>query len=235
MVAITEKAEWSAQIRQIEEDDPVQGGENGIDNIPHQQLANRTAYLKERLDNLVLPNDHTELIQRLAQRIEQLEQESQQIKGFQIPIGGLFETTVNYQNGDEVATAMGYGQWELYGRGRVTVGLTAIQPISIFDDDTTVKDSAGNTGAFTIGETLGEFSHKLTLDEMPSHSHNTKYRALSVKRGEYDGVAYPISINNNPSEYQEFPTDYAIDNAGGSQAHNNIQPSIVVGRWKRVA
>ena len=45
MVAITEQAVWVEQIRQIEVNDPVQGGENGIDNIPHQQLANRTAYL----------------------------------------------------------------------------------------------------------------------------------------------------------------------------------------------
>lgn len=52
MVAITERAEWAEQIRQIEANDPVQGGENGIDNIPHQQLANRTAYLKKQFDDL---------------------------------------------------------------------------------------------------------------------------------------------------------------------------------------
>lgn len=34
MVTITERAEWVEQIRQIEANDPVQGGENGIDNIP---------------------------------------------------------------------------------------------------------------------------------------------------------------------------------------------------------
>ena len=46
MANVNEQAVWVENINLIAEDDPVQGGENGIDNIPHQQLANRTVYLK---------------------------------------------------------------------------------------------------------------------------------------------------------------------------------------------
>lgn len=258
MVAITEKAEWVEQIRQIEANDPVQGGENGIDNIPHQQLANRTAYLKNRLDNFQIPADNSGLIEQLTQRIEQLENANRQIKGFQIPIGGLFETTVNYQNGGEVATAMGYGRWELYGKGRVTVGLTTTaENISKNIEEHSVKDGADNSAVFTIGETFGEFYHQLTIDEMPSHNHaqsdlfnkftaiaedyqnSTYYRLMdntdgaTIKDADRGSQQKDESVVNNIT--QEAWNLATIKTQGNNQSHNNIQPSIVVGRWKRVA
>jgi hypothetical protein len=52
MADLQETAQWEAGIYQIEESDPVQGGPNGIDNLPHKQLANRTAYLKQEQDAL---------------------------------------------------------------------------------------------------------------------------------------------------------------------------------------
>lgn len=233
MVTITERAEWVEQIRQIEANDPVQGGENGIDNIPHQQLANRTAYLKNRLDNFQIPADNSGLIEQLSQRIEQLENANLQIKGFQIPIGGLFETTINYQNGDEVTTAMGYGRWELYGKGRVTVGLTTtFTNIPKNAEEHSVKDDVDNLAVFTIGETFGEFLHQLTVDEMPSHNHTKKdYNTESYNKEGYNGDKMFYG-NPGTGEFQgTFQTDYT----GKNQSHNNIQPSIVVGRWKRIA
>lgn len=43
---------WETDIYLIEPEDYVGGGEGGISNKPHIQLANRTEYLKERLDTL---------------------------------------------------------------------------------------------------------------------------------------------------------------------------------------
>lgn len=54
MADLTEVAEWVAGIYQLEEDDPVQGGPGGIDNLQAQQLANRTKYLKQILDGIDL-------------------------------------------------------------------------------------------------------------------------------------------------------------------------------------
>ncbi|CAN0621029.1 protein of unknown function [Burkholderia multivorans] len=48
---LTEAAEWSEGIRQLETSDPVQGGPDGVDNIAPQQLANRTAYLKKEIED----------------------------------------------------------------------------------------------------------------------------------------------------------------------------------------
>ena len=47
MANLNETAKWEEGIYQIEEADPVMGGPDGIDNLPHKHLANRTAYLKQ--------------------------------------------------------------------------------------------------------------------------------------------------------------------------------------------
>lgn len=75
MVAITEQAIWVEQIRQIEANDPVQGGENGIDNIPHQQLANRTVFLKSEIDRAKgqIPEGETVSLASLLQMIKELQ------------------------------------------------------------------------------------------------------------------------------------------------------------------
>lgn len=47
MANLKEEAKWEEGIYQYELDDPLQGGEDGIDNVQGRQLANRTKYLKE--------------------------------------------------------------------------------------------------------------------------------------------------------------------------------------------
>ena len=53
MPNITEIAQWEAAIREIATTDPVVGGATGPVNIQAQQLANRTAYLKTQIAQLV--------------------------------------------------------------------------------------------------------------------------------------------------------------------------------------
>ena len=50
MANLKETAYWEEGIYQWETTDPVLGGENGIDNKPTRQLANRTVYLKQELE-----------------------------------------------------------------------------------------------------------------------------------------------------------------------------------------
>ncbi|MBF0752250.1 MULTISPECIES: tail fiber protein, partial [unclassified Pasteurella] len=52
MANLKEQEKWEDGIYQIEENDPVLGGENGITNKPIKQLANRTKWLKKALDVL---------------------------------------------------------------------------------------------------------------------------------------------------------------------------------------
>ncbi|MXN77212.1 hypothetical protein GR157_21035 [Burkholderia sp. 4701] len=48
MTDLVESADWTPGIRQFETSDPVEGGPDGIDNVPLRQLANRTRFLKDR-------------------------------------------------------------------------------------------------------------------------------------------------------------------------------------------
>lgn len=49
---IQETDVWQENIYLIGDNDPVQGGENGVDNLPHKQLASRTLFLKNKVDKL---------------------------------------------------------------------------------------------------------------------------------------------------------------------------------------
>lgn len=50
MANLKEQEKWEYGVYQIEENDPVLGGENGITNKPIKQLANRTLWLKKALE-----------------------------------------------------------------------------------------------------------------------------------------------------------------------------------------
>lgn len=50
MANLKEQEKWEDGVYQIEENDPVLGGESGITNRPIRQLANRTLWLKKFLE-----------------------------------------------------------------------------------------------------------------------------------------------------------------------------------------
>lgn len=51
MANLPESASW-IDVYQLEATDPITGGPDGVDNLPHKHLANRTAYLKQELESL---------------------------------------------------------------------------------------------------------------------------------------------------------------------------------------
>ncbi|AXF21350.1 phage tail protein [Burkholderia pyrrocinia] len=50
MANLKEESKWEDGVYQFETSDPVQGGPDGVDNVPTKQLANRTRHLKDRAD-----------------------------------------------------------------------------------------------------------------------------------------------------------------------------------------
>jgi hypothetical protein len=122
------------------------------------------------------------------------------------PIGTIYETT---STDLDTTTKMGNhfgGTWESYGDGRVLVGKSA------------------DTEFDTIGETGGAKTITLEITQIPSHKHAIKYGITSP--GDGSGLVYCTTTGSNV-ELEEA--------AGGGQAHSNLQPYIVVYRYRRVS
>lgn len=146
---------------------------------------------------------------------------------FKIPVGGLFETTVTYRNGAAVTNAMGYGEWEEWGSGRVTVGLWT-----------------GLTWTSSIGGTSGSFDHLLTKDEMPWHKHSQdnihdKFSAMAgpanlatVTSSDYRGGHQELGVAGIENHKWDVMRETY---QGNNRRHNITQPSITVGRWRRTS
>lgn len=82
--------------------------------------------------------------------------------------------------------------------------------------------SAGST--YSAGSTGGEATHVLTINEMPSHTHQ-------LDRGNYGNARWEeISYSSGGS-----PATNAngVHYTGGGQAHNNMPPYLAVYVWKR--
>lgn len=102
------------------------------------------------------------------------------------------------------------GVWEQIAQGRTLVGVDTSQ--AEFN---------------TVKKTGGEKTHKLTINEMPSHSHSTpntlRYESTSTWWiGGTGGTT--IAVDNK-----------ATGSIGGNQAHNNLQPYYTCYIWLRTA
>lgn len=125
------------------------------------------------------------------------------------PIGSIYMTTVE-TNPSEI---FGFGTWELWGAGRVPVGVDTTQ-----------------TEFNTVEKTDGEKTHLLTQSELPKEIG----QALI-----YDSSA-PAQTSNTDALTTQWTTNYRsglynVINQNGGNAHNNLQPYITCYMFKRTA
>ena len=121
------------------------------------------------------------------------------------PVGSIY---INASDGTNPGTLLGFGTWVAFGAGRVPVGIDATQ---------TEFDTAEETG--------GAKTHTLTISEMPSHNHNQPAGISPAPN------ANDVDITGGNG--RTIDNNILTDNTGGGNAHNNLQPYIVVYMWKR--
>lgn len=124
------------------------------------------------------------------------------------PVGSI----IIRDDSQDMSNFMGF-TWEKVFAGRVLVGLDTTQ-----------------TEFNTIGKTGGEKTHKLTIDEMPSHTHQVEGWA-GVDQWEVGKIwLHGAGYGSNNTLY-----NIATSSDGKSVSHNNLQPYQVVVYWKRTA
>lgn len=125
---------------------------------------------------------------------------------FFYPVGSIYISTSSTFNPQ---TAWG-GTWKKTADGRCLIGASDKYPLR-------------STG--------GEAEHTLTVNEMPTHRHY-KSRVNWYNDLQTNGISVNIVAKSNLKV--DGPDNYT-DYAGGSKAHNNMQPYLAVYIWERTA
>lgn len=111
------------------------------------------------------------------------------------------------------------GTWEAFGAGRTLIGVG------------TGTDTNNTKHTFSSAElTGGEYTHKLTVTEMPSHKHDLRAPSGNIAAsGSGIGNEFVVSDTQGKS----LPKWTVA--TGGNGYHNNLEPYITVYFWKRIA
>ncbi len=156
-------------------------------------------------------------INGLETRIEQLEKDENLLEKI-YPIGSVYIS----ENETNPSEFLG-GEWETYAQGRTLIG------------SGTGTDSNGTSNIFIAKSIGGEYTHTLSINEMPKHSH---YVAVGLDPGVISGHIehrYHAEYSNTWTLMSNVGYGGTnVSETGGSIAHNNIQPYITVYMWKRI-
>lgn len=136
-------------------------------------------------------------------------------------VGDLYLTTTI----GNPSTILGYGTWSRYAEGKALVGFSS---------------STSNSTPEWVkigGGTFGDYSHKLTPDELPSHRHGQRNNSdggidvsqVGIGAGDFNGTR--TQTDPATSQRVQVLTDFT----GGGLSHNNVQPSITIYVWCRVS
>ncbi len=81
-----------------------------------------------------------------------------------------------------------------------------------------------------IGDTSGEQSVTLSVNQLPSHNHaaTTTYNPRTGRGSRNDNTNSAVSTNFQRSDFSTMVMKTTISNTGGNAPINNIQPSIVI-------
>ncbi|MCV3238433.1 phage tail protein [Mesorhizobium sp. ZC-5] len=109
------------------------------------------------------------------------------------------------------------------GNGQTTFGLPNLQGRT--------PTHTGGEGHF-LGQAAGEQAHTLTIQEMPTHQHTLQATSVTSTTA-IPSSSLMLATSGNYEAYRAATSPVGlqpatIGNAGGSQAHNNMQPYLTL-------
>lgn len=123
----------------------------------------------------------------------------------------------------------------VYPVGSIYISVNSTNPKNLFGgtwEQIQGKFLFGMDSSYPAGSTGGEITHKLTAAEMPTHAH---YMASGNAGG--DGTWKPDAgqylVTDVTYDTTTWWAQIGMNNAGGSEAHNNMPPYLSVYIWKR--
>lgn len=152
--------------------------------------------------------------QEQNQLVANIEYTAEHILDATYPVGSIYMSTT-LTTATAVHNALG-GTWQAWGAGRVPVGIDTTQ-----------------TEFNTVEKTGGAKEVTLTTDQMPKHRHTNLYTAENALIGT-GGSSSSVATGHISNGSYNLGSVRTGD-AGGDEAHNNLQPYITCYMYKRTA
>ena len=123
----------------------------------------------------------------------------------------------------------------VYPVGSIYMSVNSTNPKNLFGgtwEQIQGKFLLGMDSSYPAGSTGGEATHKLTAAEMPTHAH---YMASGNAGGNdtWKPDAGWYLVTDVTDDTTTWWAQIGMNNAGGSEAHNNMPPYLSVYIWKR--
>ena len=81
---------------------------------------------------------------------------------------------------------------------------------------------------FVLGERSGEETHSLLVPEIPTHTHQVSASSAAANAGSPANASWPAAAGRYDPSATTGMNPSGISLNGGSQAHNNMQPYLVL-------
>lgn len=159
------------------------------------------------------------------------------------PVGSIWETTTT----DDPNVLWAGTTWVKMDAGRVLISAGTYT-------------ENGTTYTYNLGDKGGEAKHQITIEEMTSHNHKGSASTSSLtghfstnmgtdQSASFSGIinsaiytgGWRCKADGDSNKLNGFNINashshtISLNNTGGSKAHENRMPYIVVNRWKRTA
>lgn len=103
------------------------------------------------------------------------------------------------------------------------------------NDGTTLASKSNVAGSkfnADIGTVVGEEENTLAINNIPPHKHSMYVYNPGATETASGGSGV---LADATSPFKTFWAQLQMDNTGGGQPHNNVQPSKIANRWHRTA